>query len=69
MRIVLTKPAEYPDFVLAPGVIVDLSEQEAQRLVRTEVAMQWVGVPGEFKKVKRKPRATRETGRGNRLGS
>lgn len=69
MRIVLTKPAEYPDFVLGPGVIVDLSEQEARRFLRSEAAMQWEGVPREHNKVKRKPRATKVTDRGKRSGS
>lgn len=59
MRIVLTKPAEYPDFVLGPGVIVDLSEHEAERFLRSEAAMQWVGVPRELNEVNRKPRTTK----------
>lgn len=61
MRIVLTQPAEYPDFVLGPGVIVDLAEQEAERLLRSEAAMQWVGVPRELNEVNGKPRTTKET--------
>lgn len=66
MLTVLTKPAEYPDFVLGPGVIVDLPEHEAQRLFEAQAAVEWAGAPIEFGpiefgpiefgKVKRKPR-------------
>ena len=38
MRIVLTKPVEYPDFILGPGVVLDLPKQEAQPLLRAEAA-------------------------------
>ena len=44
MRIVLTKPAEYPDFILGPGVVLDLSEQEAEQMVAAKAATRLNGV-------------------------
>jgi hypothetical protein len=38
MRIVLTKAVEYPDFILGPGVVLDLPKHEAQPLLRAEAA-------------------------------
>lgn len=43
MRIVLTKPAEYPDFVLGPGVVLDLPEQEAEQMVESKAASRFSG--------------------------
>lgn len=56
MLAVLTKPADYPDFVLGSGVIVDLPEKEAQRLFQAEAAIRWAGAPGDLDEVKRRPK-------------
>lgn len=56
MRIVLTKPAEYPDFILGPGVVLDLSEQEAEQMVAAKAATRFSGVPGAATERKRKPK-------------
>lgn len=55
MRIVLTKPAEYPDFILGPGVVLDMPEQEAEQLVQAKAAAQWSGVPRDRDDSKRNP--------------
>lgn len=59
MQIVLTKPAEYPDFVLGPGVILDVPEQEAQPLLQAEAAVPFVGVSTDGNDVERTPKKRR----------
>lgn len=55
MRIVLTKPAEYPDFILGPGVVLDLSEQEAEQLLEAKAATRLTGSPRALDRPQRKP--------------
>lgn len=56
MQIVLTKPAEYPDFVLGPGVILDVPEHEAQPFLQAQAAVPFVRVPSDVNKVEPAPK-------------
>lgn len=38
MRIVLTKPLAYPEFIVGPGVSLDLPKLEAEQLLASESA-------------------------------
>lgn len=63
MRIVLTKPVSYPDFIIGPGVLLDLPKEEAQQLLESESATQARDTAIAVKNERRKRSKARTAGK------